>query len=198
MRKIETIWHKILYDALAGNFKNTQQKFAKAFGYSISTVNYALDDPAEMGAIRKTGKFFILEDFDKLLYYWASRRKLEKDIIYRTYVDKPVTAIEGEVPPNIIYGAYSAARKLLSEPPADYSKVYIYADKENMPQVKQRFALSDKKGANLFVLRPPPALSGFGGITSLPHTFVDIWNLKDWYYRDFTRALEEEMHAILS
>ena len=95
MKKIETIWHHLLYSALKeNNFKHTQKQLAGKFGYSLSTINYALTVPEKIGAIRKESKFFVLADFKKLLYYFASFRNFNKDIIYQTYVDEPVGEIE--------------------------------------------------------------------------------------------------------
>ena len=83
MKKIETIWNYILNSALIDHqYQFTQQLLAKHFQISLSTVNLALDVPTAMGAIRKSSKFFILQDFYKLLLYWGSIRQISKDIIY--------------------------------------------------------------------------------------------------------------------
>lgn len=199
MRKIETIWHHLLYCALEEKrYKWTQQELANEFKFSLSTVNHALAVPSQMGAVRKTSKFFVLQDFDKLLYYWASLRKLEADVIYQTYWESGVAEIEGLIPPNSIYAAYSAARKLLGEPPADYSQVYFYYPPENIAEVQTRFPPNKRAAPNIVVLRLPSSLSRYGPITTLPQTFVDIWNLPDWYSRDFTNELSDKMHELLS
>lgn len=198
MRKIETIWHHLLYAALEEKrYKWTQQGLAKDFSYSLSTINYALKTPAKMGAIRKTAKFFVLADFDKLLYYWASVRKLGQDIIYQTFLQETVIEIEGLIPPQSIYAAYSAARKLFNEPPADYSKVYFYYPKADIEKVKTRFPQNETQSPNIFVLSMPPVMTNYGQVTTLPQTFVDIWNLSDWYSRDFTNALTDKIHKLL-
>jgi hypothetical protein len=38
----------------------------------------------------------------------------------------------------------------------------------------------------------------FGPVTTLPQTFVDIWNLKDWYGQDFIKRLEEKINEKLA
>lgn len=198
MKKIETIWHHLLYVALKKKqFKHTQQELAKSFGYSLSTINHALNVPSQIGAVRKETKFFVLEDFKKLLYYWASVRGLKNQIIYQTQNDLTVFQREGLVPAEAIYAGYSAAGKLLKEPAADYDKVYFYLAENKLDEAKRRFPLI--KGApNLFVLEMPKTMPQYGKITTLPQTFVDIWNLKDWYSHDFTKALEEKMYELLS
>lgn len=198
MKKIETIWHHLLYVALMDKqFKHTQSELALNFGYSLSTVNHALAVPSQIGAIRKESKFFVLEDFRKLLYYWASVRGLEKQILYRTQNDLTVFQREGLVPAKAIYAGYSAAGKLLKEPAADYDKVYFYLVQKDLEEAQRRFP-PQKGMPNLFVLKMPETMAQYGKITTLPQTFVDIWNLKDWYGHDFTKALEEKMYELLS
>ncbi len=198
MRKIETIWHEILFQALEKKkFKFTQQELAEKFGYSLSTVNYALDVPAEMGMVRKESKFSVLTDFNKLLYYWASERRLAKDIIYKTYADQDIISLEKIIPPEAIFGGYTAAKEYLGEPPADYSKIYFYADESSLEEIKRRYPENNQR-PNVFVLKKIPALERYGDYTTLPQTFVDIWNLRDWYAREFVISLEDKINALLS
>ena len=199
MKKIETIWHYLLVQALdEKKFRHTQQELAKNFSYSLSTVNHAVNIPSRIGALRKESKSFTLSDFDKLLYFWASMRNLEKDFIYRTYFDAPVAEIEGLALPGSVYACYSAARRLLKDAPADYAKVYFYIKTADLPQLISRFPNNQKSEANLFVLKMPSGLEKYGLVTTLPLTFVDIWNLADWYGKDFTQSLEERIHELLS
>ncbi len=194
MRKIETIWHYILEQALQGSYKHTQQELASRFQYSSSTVNHAIDIPTKMGAIRKTSRFFVLQDFEKLLYYWASVRNLEKDIVYTTYYADSIIKAESEVPANSIYAGYTAAKILLKEPPADYDKLYCYHS--DIEEFINRFPNDKSQKPNIFVLKKPDSMIGL--VTSFPQTFVDIWNMRDWYSKDFTKFLEEKMYGILS
>lgn len=199
MKKIETIWHQILQEALSkGIFKHTQQEIAQKLGFSLSTVNHALAVPTQIGAIRKESKFFVLEDCKKLLLYWASVRNLARDIIYATSVDLPVLEIEGRAIPDSIFAGYSAARHILGEAPADYSSVYFYLNPENLEKFQERFPLNTKTAPNVFALKAPKNLSYTKEGTTLPQTYVDIWNLKDWYAKDFLRALEEKIDGLLS
>ena len=193
MRKIETIWHDLLNDSLNGSFKHTQQDLAIKYNYSLSTINHALEIPTKMGAIRKESKFFVLEDFFKLLYYWASVRNLERDTAYSTYYPDRILKAEGEIPAGCIYAGYTAARHLLGEPPADYDKLYCYFD--DISSFRERFPFNKQREPNIFVIKKPQNMSG--GFTTLPQTFVDIWNMRDWYAKDFTKSLEEKMHGIL-
>ncbi len=198
MKKIETIWHHLLTEAITRKqFQWTQQELAKQFGYSLSTIHHALRVPTEMGAIRKTGKAFVLRDFKKLLYYWASVRTLARDVLYSTTVDLPVQEIEGLAIPESLYAAYSAARRLLTEPPADYSKVYFYLPPDALAAFQRRFPPLRRPAPNTFALKISPVMPPYGPTTTLTQTFVDLWNLSDWYARDFTQALEAKIDALL-
>ncbi len=200
MLKIETIWHHLLNEALEkGQTNYTQQDLARKFGYSISTIHHALEIPTELGAIKKSGKRFALVDFQKLLYYWASSRRLEKDIIFSCYVDKDVRQVESLVYPESIFACYSAYRMRYTEPAGDYSKVYIYSNDIDKQRIYKRMevGLEDKeKDPNFYILKKPAGMDAFGKITTLPQTFVDIWNLPDWYSGEFISQLKEKIRGI--
>lgn len=194
MTKKETIWRNILHEALTRRTDVfTQKNIAKQFHYSTSTVYNALKIPRELGAIEVTGRFFRLRDVEKFLLIWATQRHLTKDIIYQTYVDMNPQKIEGSMPPNTIFAAFSAYRLKYKESPADYDTIYVYS--KNLEEIKQRFPKEKnrKKNANLFVLKPDEFLNDFGSITPDVQTFVDLWNLPQWYAKDFLEALKKKI-----
>jgi hypothetical protein len=198
MQKIETIWHDLLWEALEkGELRHTQKSLSERFGYSLSTVNLAVRSLAAVGGIRVSGKFFTVSDIKKILYYWATHRNLERDIIYKTYVEEPVSEIEGMIPDRAIFACYTSAREILKEPPSDYSKVYFYFDENNLDVVKKRFPFKKTESPNLFVLKESFWQKDYGQIASLPQTFVDLWNLTDWYAKDFLTAIERRIDGIL-
>lgn len=194
MKKIEIIWRELLFQAIEKKTRRfTQKELAEKFGFSTSTIFQALKVPRKMGAVRVTGRFFVLEDPDKLLYHWASVRDLKKDILFAGKVALPILEIEGRMPPEVIFGGFTAARQLIS-PPADYDKVYVYA--KNTNSVKDRFVF-EKGRENLIVLKPDKFLDSYGQITTVAQTFVDLWNLPDWYAKEYTRALKEKIDELL-
>ncbi|MDP1689792.1 MAG: hypothetical protein Q8L52_01115 [bacterium] len=198
MKKIETIWHHLLWLSLEKReFKHTQKKIAEYFGYSLSTVNLAVKQLALVGAIDIRGKFFIINDAKKILLYWATHRNIQKSIIYETYVDQSVQEIEGLISFDAIIGGYSAVKYILKELPSDYSKVYFYIDEEKIEEVKKRFPKSANT-SNLIVLKAYSKQDVYGKSTSLPQTFVDIWNMNDWYAKDFLQELERKIDGLLS
>lgn len=204
MTKKEIIWREILYQAIEKKKIKftpldrkhltgfTQKDLAKKFGFSLSTVFNALKIPRASGAIEVKGRGFLLRDKEKFLQIWATFRNLEKDIIYKTHSDFSVAKIEGLMPPKIIYGGFSAFLKKFKQTPADYDKVYIYANEKELKEVKKRFP--KKKGyENLIVLKKDSFLSSYGQITPVVQIYVDLWNLKEWYAKDFLNKLKEKL-----
>lgn len=190
MKKIEFVYRSILYQVMEKKNKvMTQLELSKSLGISLSTVNHALNPLKKMGAIRIKLKSFEVVDAKKILLYWASVRNLEKDIIYKTRVDKTVIDIEKNMPSDVIFGAYSAYKFKFKNMPADYSEVFVYSN--NLEEIKKRFP-ENKNVPNLFVLK-----KDFGDMT-LANLFVDLWNLKEWYAKEFLKSLEEEVYGLLA
>ena len=196
MKKIEIIWRELLYQALENKKRTfTQKEIAAKFGFSTSTVFQALKIPRKMGAVRVTGRFFILEDAEKLLYHWASVRNLEKDVIFRGNVKLAVLDIESRMPPDVVFGGFSAAREILGNlAPADYDTIYVYA--ASLGKIKKRFEFG-KGRPNLIVLKADGFLASYGQVTNIAQTFVDFWNLPFWYAKEFTNSLKEKIDELL-
>lgn len=193
MLKKEQVWREILHQCFAeGNLVFTQKDLAGKLKVSLSTVNNALRLPRTSGAVAVTGRNFQVKDREKFLLLWASHRNLAREQIYATYAAGGVPATEGLVPPGAIFAAFSALVKKYKTAPADYDAVYIYADTNLLPEIKKRFPL--RKGAeNLFVLRADPLLKHYGEITPDVQTFADLWNLPQWYAKDFLKDLKAKL-----
>jgi len=194
MTKKEIIWREILFQAIENKkIDFTQKELAQKYGFSLSTVFNALKIPRASNIIE--GKRGLrVSDTEKLLYIWATFRKLKKDIIYQTAVSKDVFTIEGEMPPGVIFGGFSAFARKYGSPPADYDKVYVYIAKNQLNEIKNRFP-KQKGRPNLFILLADPFLKQFGQITPDCQTFADLWNVGDWYAKDFLQALKEKIFA---
>lgn len=170
----------------------TQSELSKNLMISLSTVNLALKPLVKMNSVDIRLRGFRIIDLKKILYYWASIRNFEKDIIYKTRVNKPVTQIESEMPNNIVYGAYSAYKFKFKDVPADYSEVYVYGDEE----IEKRFP-KNINSPNLFVLKKDNAIDKYGKSSTTAQLFADLWNLKEWYAKEFLKALEKRLNGIL-
>ena len=195
MKKIEMIWRELLFQAIEKNIRQfTQKDLSLRFNFSTSTIFQALKIPRKMGAVRVTGRFFVLEDPEKLLYHWASVRSIQKDIVFATHLDLPIFEIEGNMPSDVIFAGFSAARRILGVSPADYDKVFVYT--KNVDLIKKRFDF--KKGReNLIVMRQDPFLAKYGSLTTLSQTFVDLWNLPSWQAKEYVNALKEKIDGLL-
>jgi len=68
---------------------------------------------------------------------------------------------------------------------------------KELEKTKLRFPPSKKGAANIFVLKDSTGLKKYGEVTTIIQTFVDIWNLNDWYGADFIKALETKINAEL-
>ncbi len=189
MKKLELVYRELLSEAIEKrNRALSQAHLAKSLGISLSTVNHAIKPLKGMGAIKVRARSLEITDPKKVLLYWASIRNLEKDIIYRTRVSAPVVEIEKSMPGNVVFTAYSGYKFMFKKMPADYSEVYVYSD--NAEEIKKRFP-DNNNPPNLFVLK-----GGIGKIT-LANIFVDLWNLKEWYAKDFLKEMEKDIYGLL-
>ncbi len=193
MRRIESVYRHVLYEILdrhSRDFLFKQKALSSKCGISISTVNYALKPLEQMNAIEKKPMGFRVLAPKKILYYWASIRKLRKDIVYQTRVHMPVNEMEKSLSP-VVFTAYSAYKFLFNDTPADYSEVWAYGDES----VSERFEKKEGR-PNLIILRMDDDLKSFKS-TPIAQIFVDLWNTGTWYADDFVKALEVKINGVL-
>jgi len=193
MKKTEMIYGEILFDAIE-NKRNrfTQLELSKRLNISLSTVNNALRPLDKIGGISIEKRFFSIRDLEKMLIFWATKRNLNKDIIYKTWVDMPISDIEKNLPSRVIYTAYSAYKFKFNDVPADYSEVIVYAD--DAEDIQARFPF--KKGhPNLVVLKKDKEMDKLikNNIAPLAQIYVDLWNLGTWYAKEFLKELEQKI-----
>ena len=189
LKKKEVVYRYVLTEALEKRrYRFTQLEISRRFGFSLSTVNNSLKHLEGIGAIEKRARGFEIVDTKKALIFWASIRNLKKDIIYTTRAEKDVQKIEGEMPSEVVFTAYSAYYLKYNDAPADYSEVYVYYDRNRIDEIEERFPR--KKGPpNIFVLEKDEFMPE-DSLVPIPQMYVDLWNLKEWYAKDFLNALE--------
>ena len=191
MKRAEEVYREILFQSMEKKKNNlTQSYLANALNISLSGINLALNPLKSMGAVRINQRNFDVIDKKKILYYWASARNIEKDIVYKTRVEKKISKIESEMPSNVTYGAYSAYKFRFNDVPADYSEVYVYSD--DIEEIEKRFPKNNKQ-PNLFVLKKDTNMKEI----TVAQIFVDLWNLKEWYAKDFLKAMEKKINGLL-
>ncbi|MBI4262139.1 hypothetical protein HY624_01285 [Candidatus Uhrbacteria bacterium] len=196
LNKKEIIWREVLHRCFHdGILISTQKELAKKLHVSLSTVHNALKFPRASGAIVVTGRNFRVQDKEKFLLLFASHRRFQKDMLYTTHVDDGVRAVEGRMPEAAIFATYSAYRQRHRHAPADYDVVYVYVDRTHLPELQRRFP-PRKGSANFFVLAADPHLAEYGGTTPDVQTFVDLWNVREWYAKDFLTALRKRLHLV--
>ncbi|MBU1085855.1 MAG: HTH domain-containing protein [Candidatus Beckwithbacteria bacterium] len=197
MKKIEIVWCQLLFEVLEKRQTRFQiQELASKLGISLSTVHHSLINLRQMGAIEMGGNGGQIIDTEKILMHWANNRKLDTDIVFRGKVCGQVTEVEGLLPAGSILGAYSAVVSWYKEAPADYSTVYVYHSNAN--KVIERFKGEEGDETELVVLQLDKRLPLRGETTSLGHTFVDLWNIKDWMTKDFIKRIRQEIDEVLS
>lgn len=194
MKKIEAVYREILYRAIeAKEFNLTQSELSKKLNISLSMVNRAVKKLHAMGAVKIGQRSFHILDTKKIMYVWASVRNLEKDVVFEARVELSVREIEGMLP-DVWFTAYTAYKFIYNDVPADYAEVYVYADEKELKEIKKRIGTvkHSEKNLNLFVLKKDANMNLYKRIP-LAQLFVDLWNLKEWYAKDFIKALENKM-----
>lgn len=195
MLKIEYIWRDLLDRVIEKNNNQfTITELAKKYFLSTSVVNHALIPLKELNIV-KIGKFSSkIIDWERLLFFWATRRNFKKDIIYSTFSPLSIYDREGFMPENVIPTAYTAFRYFFKKIPADYNNIYFYS--KNIGEIEKRFP-KNKRPPNIFILKPDSYLAKSKKI-SLSQLFVDLWNLSEWYAKDFHEALLLEIKERLN
>jgi DNA-binding GntR family transcriptional regulator len=107
MKKIEWVYREILYQAMEKEeFFLKQAQLSRTCGVSIGNVNKALKPLENINCIEKKPRGFLVIQPKKILTYWASIRNLQKDVVFKTHVNRNVNEIEKELPP-VMFTAYS-------------------------------------------------------------------------------------------
>lgn len=165
--------------------KVTQSEISEKLGVSLSTVNRTVKKLEGMGAVDVRTRSLEVLDREKILMYLASLRNPRKDVVYETRVEGGVEKIEKNMPGGTEFTAYSSYKFKYGDVPADYSEVYVYAEEEAVEETRERFP--KKEGpSNLFVLRKEVEVT-----PSL--IFADLWNLREWYSKEFVGDLRDRI-----
>jgi len=105
--KKERVYREILHGVLEEKVRFFKQlELSRACKLSLSTVNYALKPLERMNAIEKKRFGFSVLDPKKVLLYWASIRRLERDIVYQTCLEEPARALHAQ-PPSLLFLLFS-------------------------------------------------------------------------------------------
>lgn len=195
MLKIEYIWRELLDRVIEKRNPNfTITELAKKYSLSTSVVNHALIPLRDLNIVKINKTSSKVVDWERLLFFWATRRNLKKDIVYSTFSPLLVYDREGLMPPDVIPTAFTAFRYSLNKTPADYDHIYFYSNK--VEKIIKRFPKS-KRPPNIFILKSDPYLLKSKKL-GLAQLFVDLWNLGEWYVKDFQEAVLSEIRKRLN
>src|SRR3990167_11360037 len=132
MLKIEYVWRELLYRAIEEHRPDfTITELGHMFKMSTSVVSHALLPLKELGIVEINKKKSKVLDVERLLFFWATRRNLKKDLIYSTHSDLLIQESETSMPSTVLPTAYSAFGFYFGDPPADYENVYFYAKNDS-------------------------------------------------------------------
>ncbi len=194
MLKIEYIWRELLDRVIEKRSPDfTITELANKYSLSTSVVNHALIPLRNLNIVKINKTSSKIVDWERLLFFWATRRNLKKEIIYSTFANLPVYDREGLMPPEVIPTAYTFFRIKFNRIPADYDHIYFYSNK--IEKIIKRFPKS-KRPPNIFILKSDPYLLKFKKL-GLSQLFVDLWNLPEWYAKDFQEAVLLEIRKRL-
>lgn len=180
MKKYERIYREILSGILDKKGRFTQLELSKKCHVSIALVNRTVRGLYEIGAVEIFPMQFRVIDASKILFDWAAKRNIYKDINEKYCIDMKATEIEKSSP--FILTAYSAWRLISKSVPFEYNKVYVYVPKNEEGLL--RIWLKDKpvkKGKeNFFVIFTDDehlVENSRKKIAPIPQIFVDTYSL---------------------
>lgn len=195
MKAYERLYREMLIGVLAKKKRFTQLELSKTCGVSLGLVNKTIKNLSEIGAVDIQTMQFRVIDPSKLIFDWAVKRSIKRDVSESYCIDMPITEIEKSLP--FIFTAYSGWRLLTGSVPFDYSKIYIYVPLED----KKLFELwlKDKpigKGSdNLFVVYTEDKHlinNSKKHIAPVPQIFADIYSLGELAGKYFVKEILEK------
>lgn len=201
MNKSGMVYRHIAEELLKNRKANlVEREIARTLGISPNTVSRALAPLKRIGAAQLYRTYFNIYDWKKLLLFWAVNRKIDRDIIYRTYYKTgDISRIEDRLPGSIAYTSFSAYVKNFGNDASSYSEVYAYAPEQELKEIAQRFPpmVGPHGYSNLIILKPDYVLEKrivegtlAHSSVSLPQMYVDLWNNNTWYAYEFMKKLE--------
>lgn len=180
MKNYEKLYRELLIGVLEKREVFTQLELSKKCGVSLGLVNKIINNLAEIGAVDIQTRQFRIIDGSKILFNWASKRRIKKDISEKYCIDMSMSEIEKSLP--FIFTGYSAWRLLTNSLPFDYNEVYIYIPikEKNLFRIWLKDKLVKKGKENLFVIFTDDEhliKNIKKKIAPVPQIFVDIYSI---------------------
>jgi hypothetical protein len=192
VKKNERILREILYRVyeLGENFA-TQTEIADSCGVSLDLVNQVVTRLSEFGGVQIQTKGVYIINPKKILFYWATRRNLRRDIVYSTRCHDPPQKIESRLSADFIFTCYSGYRLKFGTSPS-YDEVYAYGKPE---AARALFPESPGKRPNLFIIKEDEHLRkrSRGRSVTLAQMYVDLWQLGTPAADEILAAMEKKL-----
>lgn len=195
MREYEKIYREMLVGVLNKRERFTQLEVSRNCGVSIGLVNKTIKRLAGTGSIDIQQRQFRIIDPSKILFDWAVRRNIKKDITESYFIDKPLAEIEKSLP--FILTAYSGWRLLSGSVPFDYGEVYVYVpeEKKSLLELWLNEAKPKRGRENVFIMVTDDRhliRHSERKIAPLPQIFVDIYSLSGLAGKYFIKDILEK------
>lgn len=195
MKKYERVYREILISLLDKKERFSQLELSKKCYVSLGLVNKVLKRLKEIGAVEIFPMQFRVLDASKILFDWATKRNINKDVEEKYSIDMETKEIEKSLP--FILTAYSGWRLLSKSVPFEYNQVYVYVPEGQKDLF--RIWLKDKpltKGKeNVFVIFTFDRHlieNSKKKIAPIPQIFVDIYSLAGIESKYFIKDILEK------
>jgi hypothetical protein len=197
MKLYEVVYREITDMFLKGKNTFTQKELSEKLEISIGNINKSIKKLESINAVKIEARSFSIIALDKVMLYWATHRTLDRDIVYKGFSDLTINEIEASMPNGIAFTAYTAYKKSFRSIPAEYSEIYLYATEDAIENIKKRFP-KQSKFPNIFVLKADKTLSykilnEKVNSVPIPNVFVDLWNIRTWYAKEFVDILSKKL-----
>ncbi len=195
MKTYEKIYREILIGVLEKKVSFTQLGLSKKCGVSLGFVNKIVRRLEEIGAVDIQRRKFRIIDSSKIIFDWASKRRIKQDVSEKYFIDMDISNIEKSLP--FIFTGYSAWRLLKKSVPFDYDEIYIYVpvEKKELFYIWLKDKPTKKGKENLFVIFTDDEhliKNSKKKIAPLPQIFVDIYSIGSLASKYFIKEILEE------
>jgi len=182
MRKEERILREILTGIKEGKERFFQKDISKVCNVSIGLVNKVIKKLEFQGSVQRGGRGFSVIDANKILFYWATKRRIKEEVSEKYYIKSSVENIEKTLPNCVIFTAFSGWRLLTGRVPADYREVYVFVPKgsEEVMRLWLKGNKPSKGPENLFIIYTDDEhliKNSKKNIVPVPQIFVDLYSV---------------------
>jgi hypothetical protein len=167
---------------------------AGELGLAVSTTHRSLAHPVEIGAV-EVSPIDGLQVLDpgRLLILLAAHRRVQRDVVKRSWVAAPVAEIEAAATSRqVVLGGFGAViAHLGANRIADYTRVLFYDD----PKLPRLPAAGPGEGTEVWVAEPDSWLGRYGRVTPLAQAYADLFSMPGWQAARFIEQLDPKVVA---